>query len=63
MLHSPYTVTYIESFYSCLHNLLRLRNSNEHVSLADKKDSHNITHRKWRNDNLLTDGVSDLFLI
>ena len=43
MLQSPETVTSIVLSCICLHNLLRLRNRNEHVSVADQEDNnHNI---------------------
>ena len=61
MLQSPETVTSIVLSCICLHNLLRLRNRNEHVSVADQEDNnHNIIPGEWRKDNPLMDGVSEL---
>ena len=61
MLQSPETVTSIVLSCICLHNLLRLRNRNEHVSVADQEDNnHNIIPGEWRKDNPLIDGVSEL---
>ena len=61
MLQSPETVTSIVLSCICLHNLLRLRNRNEHVSVADQEDNnHNIKPGEWRKDNPLMDGVSEL---
>ena len=61
MLQSPETVTSIVLSCICLHNLLRLRNRNAHVSVADQEDNnHNIIPGEWRKDNPLMDGVSEL---
>lgn len=44
-----------------LHNLLRLRQRKEHMSISDQEDAnHNIIPGEWRKNTPLVDGISNL---